>query len=711
MAQPVAIPSGNRFRPLMKLDRTPGDLPAHLQLQVPGQQLLQEHAHLQPGQPRSQAEVRPAAAEGDVAVGVSAQVQRVRIGEGLLVVVGRQVPGHDLVARRHGNPGDLGVGDGRAPEMDLRGGVAQNLLDGGGQKVGIGAQACQLVGPLGERQGAVIEGVAGGLVAGDDQQEEQRVEVLRRQFVGGHQQRHHVVGGVAALGVGELPGVGEHPLRRGAAERQKPVRVGVLLVEDHLGVVGVGVVYDPVGPLEKVAGVLVGHPEDAADHQDRKPPGHGAHELHLPSGPVAPGPVQRLVEDPRHDPPGVAGPAVDAAAGEVARHHATQAGVLGQVGLQHGAPGLASLGVALQLLQLGPADLGGERLVVAMDRNEVLPARDRPEPCVAARLGMPGHRRLPPQACERLVRDGTLVDVVAENVDRGERPAVHSPATSSRNQSTNCCVRWVAEGSIRVVSAARASVSMPWARSSSAPNPIHSARSSASTSGWNWQSQAPVLAEGLRTVLVARDLGGALGDREAVVVPLEPGSRREPVGLVGVDAQPAELGGRRPRHRAAQGRGQHLTPEARPKHGTAPVVRPADEVQLAVDPGSDRGVVVHRPDGAQDHDQVVVAGVGELAVADGIRHVGDHPEGLQLDPTAFQRLPDECRMSGRVVLDGQPLHRRIIPAAGEGSCRPARPGARQLPSGLLRAESGNGDDVDAVRAPVGVADGGDDDQG
>ena len=141
--------------------------------------------------------------------------------------------------------------------------------------------------------------MAGRLVAGDDQQEEQRVEVLRRQFVGGHQQRHHVVGRVATPGVRELLGVGEHPLRRGAAERQEPVRVGVLLVEDRIGVVGVGVVDDPVGPLEEAGGVTVGHAEDAADHQDRQPAGHSAHKLHLDAGAVGPVPLQRLVEDSR----------------------------------------------------------------------------------------------------------------------------------------------------------------------------------------------------------------------------------------------------------------------------------------------------------------------------------------------------------------------------------------------------------------------------
>ena len=83
--------------------------------------------------------MRASPAEGDVAVGIAAQIQRVGVGEDLLVVVGRQVPGHDLVPRGHRNARDLGVGDSRAAEMDLRGGVPQDLLDGSGQKVGFGA--------------------------------------------------------------------------------------------------------------------------------------------------------------------------------------------------------------------------------------------------------------------------------------------------------------------------------------------------------------------------------------------------------------------------------------------------------------------------------------------------------------------------------------------------------------------------------------------
>ena len=54
--------------------------------------------------------------------------------------------------------------------------------------------------------------------------------------------------------------------------------------------------------------------------------------------------------------------------------------------------------------------------------------------------------------------------------------------------------------------------------------------------GMELQSQASPLAEGLRAVGVAGDLGGAVGNREAVVVPLEPRPRREAVGLVAVDA-------------------------------------------------------------------------------------------------------------------------------------------------------------------------------
>ena len=100
--QAAASRSGNRFRPLMKLERTRVTSPHTSKCRSLRQQLHQEHAHLQAGQPRPQAEVRPSAAEGDVAVGVAPQVERVGVGELLLVVVRRQVPGHDLVPG--GNP-------------------------------------------------------------------------------------------------------------------------------------------------------------------------------------------------------------------------------------------------------------------------------------------------------------------------------------------------------------------------------------------------------------------------------------------------------------------------------------------------------------------------------------------------------------------------------------------------------------------------------
>ena len=91
-------------------------------------EFFQEDPHLQAGQPSAEAEVRTAASKGHMGVGVSAQVQSEWVSEGAFVVVGRYVPGDDLVASGYGYPSQVRIGDSGPPEMDLWAGPPKDLL-------------------------------------------------------------------------------------------------------------------------------------------------------------------------------------------------------------------------------------------------------------------------------------------------------------------------------------------------------------------------------------------------------------------------------------------------------------------------------------------------------------------------------------------------------------------------------------------------------
>ena len=115
--------------PLTKLRRTNSGLADDVDPRSRFEDLVDQLDELQPGQRRTQAEVRSAAAERHVGrrrrpTGVEAQ----RIIEHRLVEVGRGVPHDDLVAGRDLGAGELGVGRGGPPEVQDRRRVADDLL-------------------------------------------------------------------------------------------------------------------------------------------------------------------------------------------------------------------------------------------------------------------------------------------------------------------------------------------------------------------------------------------------------------------------------------------------------------------------------------------------------------------------------------------------------------------------------------------------------
>ena len=145
-------------------------------------QFLERHADLAAGQVGAEAEVCAAAAEAGVWIRCPADIESPRIGELVLIAVGRAVPQRRLVAGRHLHAAQLAVLGQRAPHVDHRRRPPHDLLDSRGcQRVVVGPPLRALVGKARERQHAVADRVAGGLVARHDQQDEERRDLGRRQ--------------------------------------------------------------------------------------------------------------------------------------------------------------------------------------------------------------------------------------------------------------------------------------------------------------------------------------------------------------------------------------------------------------------------------------------------------------------------------------------------------------------------------------------------
>jgi len=140
-------------------------------------ELLQEDAHLHPGQVLAHALVA-AVAERQVVRGVVAvEVQRVRVLEVALVVVGRSHDDQQPRALRDFDAADPRVGHGKPPPRDDGAGQAQALLDGVGDERGVGADVLPRLAVLQQQAQRVGRGVGRRLVRGDHAGHHHRVQV------------------------------------------------------------------------------------------------------------------------------------------------------------------------------------------------------------------------------------------------------------------------------------------------------------------------------------------------------------------------------------------------------------------------------------------------------------------------------------------------------------------------------------------------------
>jgi hypothetical protein len=338
---------------------------------------------------------------------ISAVAMRVGVLVGIAVAGGE--PHDDLVARGDRAVADRRVDRGRAAEEPHRRGEAQQLVDRRADQRGVRAQALVLLRVLGQRLGAQRDRLAGGLVAGHDHQREHVVQLARRQrpvvdLRGGDAREHVVAGALAPLGV---VGAAQRAQLLGPwrAERLVAVLVALAAVGQLADVGGIGVDQQAVAELDQARQLLVGQPEDLAQHPDRDRRRQLVDEVELPLR-------QRPVHE-RHDQrPQPLLVAVHRPGREARGDQAPVAAVLGRVELEEVAPRLQD--VLGQVLDRRRApDLRRERLGVAQHGVHVGVLRHRPE-AAPVRLGMEVDGRLALEQLEDLPRLVVCEKVVVE---------------------------------------------------------------------------------------------------------------------------------------------------------------------------------------------------------------------------------------------------------------------------------------------------------
>jgi hypothetical protein len=333
-----------------------------LDLGKAGEQGRERDLALEASQRGAQAEVE-AVPEREVRVRRAREVEAVGVGEHGGIAVRRTDGDHHLVAARKAPSRDLHVLE-RPPRGPLHGAVeAQQLLDGALQQGGLAAQALQLAGMAQQREQAVPQQVAGGLVAGREEQDgggqdlvvgEAVVALLRA-----HQPRQQIVLGLDAPSRQQLAHVGLELLDR--RHRAREDRRAERPVQDRRRVARPGL---------ETAMVLRRHAQQLADHEHRQQDRELGHPLHLAA---RAGRCEQLVRKPLD----ARAQALDHARREGLVHQMTQSGVGGRVEHQHGAQvgahhGVELLGVERRLLgQHAERQLRGGEARVAQHRGAV----------------------------------------------------------------------------------------------------------------------------------------------------------------------------------------------------------------------------------------------------------------------------------------------------------------------------------------------------
>ena len=352
--------------------------------------------------------VRAVAAESQVRVGFSHDVERERVVEDVFVEVRRAVEQHQPLTPFDLHATEFRVGEGRPLERGDRRRPADDLVGGG-----LGPllfEQLPLVGEVGEGHHALGDGVAGRLVARDGQGDDEHAELGLGELAVGFgvdQRADDVVAGFLGLACRQLHGVPDQ--LGGRAQRVVLGELGVV-VTDHL-----------VGPVEQLAAVLQRHSEQSGDRLQRQFPGDLQHEV---SGALFRGfcgdALCAFVE--------LGAQPLDGTRREAAGDDLAQPGVLRIVHHDHRQRARLDLPAATGHFVPRHNRLLGRRENVAAQRHlaHVAMLADHPEAAVAettdvGRLFVPPERRGPAQFGELLHRQALRVDVGIGEVEAGRQ--------------------------------------------------------------------------------------------------------------------------------------------------------------------------------------------------------------------------------------------------------------------------------------------------
>ena len=195
------------------------------------QHRFEQYRELHAGQVGAETEVGPAAAEGDLCIVGSADVELLGPIEHRLVPIGRRVPHDDLVACGDLGSGQFGVHCGGSSHVQDRRRPADDLLHGVGEQIAVRRQPVPLLGVLGEGDRPVGDCGARRFIAAEYQDLEKVAEFGRSQTVaadlGVHEVAYDVVSGVVQALVAELRAVLVQPPSGRTPKGQQAQRRGV----------------------------------------------------------------------------------------------------------------------------------------------------------------------------------------------------------------------------------------------------------------------------------------------------------------------------------------------------------------------------------------------------------------------------------------------------------------------------------------------------
>src|SRR4051794_33334003 len=177
--------------------------------------------------------------------------------------------------------------------------------------------------------------------------------------------------------------------------------------------------------------------------------------------------------------------------------------------------------------------------------------------------------------------------------------------------------------------------------------------------GVELQADAAPGAERVRADRAARELDRAGRQRERVVVPREPRAGRDGAAVGRLELEPADLGGRRGAHLAAERRRERLAAEAQAEHRDPRLVGLAQEGDLRRDPRVGRGVdgVL----GAERGDRAIPPRIGPRARAQLLR-----AQRHDAVPALAGPLLEQSRRRVGLLLDDAEVERHL-PLDAEGA--------------------------------------------